>query len=68
MFFDFVGILPEDTMINRSKAFCEKSNSDKWMGIWLHSTISTATKGKSGGKGNNRRDHEKQIPGRKAIL
>jgi hypothetical protein len=28
MFFDFVGILPEDTMIKRSMAFCEKSKSD----------------------------------------
>jgi hypothetical protein len=28
MFFDFAGILPEDTMIKRSMAFCEKSKSD----------------------------------------
>lgn len=31
MFFDFVGIVPGDTMINRSIAFCQKSKSDnRW--------------------------------------
>src|SRR5918911_2933737 len=28
MFFDFLGILPEGTMIERSKAFCDKAKSD----------------------------------------
>lgn len=36
MFFDFIGILPEDTMVKRSKAFCEKSWSDNG---WAFSCI-----------------------------
>jgi hypothetical protein len=36
MFFDFAGILPEDTMIKRSMAFCEKSKSDN---AWAFSCI-----------------------------
>ncbi len=28
MFFDFLGILPEGTMVERSKAFCDKAKSD----------------------------------------
>jgi hypothetical protein len=27
MFFDFVGILPGETMVERSKTFCEKARS-----------------------------------------
>ncbi len=36
MFFDFVGIFPDDTMVNRSKSFCEKSRSDNG---WTFSCI-----------------------------
>ena len=45
MFFDFLDILPGETMVERSKAFCDKAKSDN--GWAFSSTVPSEIKGKS---------------------
>jgi hypothetical protein len=65
MFFDFLDILPGQTMEERSMAFCEKAKSDN---RWAFSSISSEIKGKSGDEGNNSRNHEEPLSGCQIIL
>jgi len=67
MFFDFIGILPGETMIERSKDFCDRSRSNNG---WAFSCILqySNTSGNSRDKGNKRMNHEESISGRKVVL
>ena len=68
MFFDFIDILPRETMIERSKAFCDRLKSNNG---WAFSCIVQylqMLKERVEGKGNKRRHHEESISGCKVVL